>query len=108
MERVPEVDLPERPALVLRPVGDWLTYKLGEAGRSPGGIILSTVEGKRPCIVVAVGPDVTRVRPGDHVLHAPGTARVGSDATGEQLFFCRDEEIAAVVEPAPPCLEVVG
>jgi co-chaperonin GroES (HSP10) len=99
-----------------RPVANWVVtedVKIIEAGSTTkGGIIIpknlgksstpEADEGKRTGDsmgrrVVAVGPDVTRVKLGDLVFEAPGVQVAGLDFFGKRYYFIQDYSILATL-----------
>ncbi len=102
-ERSTEIETSLREGEMLKPRNSYITVKRDTpAGKSAGGIalVLARDAGEEPAegTVLAVGPEVTEVSPGQRVLigHFGGdTKRVA----GEDIVLVKEEEILGVIEP---------
>lgn len=93
-------------AATLEPFGDCVLFKIEDPLRTEGGLYVPEhVQSRQRWRVIAVGPgryldDGTRLVPqvqvGDLIVPWPNAARaVGTNVTGEEIFICRDTDIAA-------------
>lgn len=99
-------DLVVRPKKTIDPLGDCVIFKAVDPERTAAGLYVpDKVETAKRAIVVAVGPgkmldDGTRrpmtVQPGDWiVLWLSAASPGGTTHTGETLYMCREEDVAA-------------
>lgn len=111
-EEIDAMTVRRAPAKTLEPLDDTVVFRAELADRTAAGLVIpekgATAEARKKGIVVAVGPGrlledgVSRaamsVRVGDWlILHATAPTPGMVTVTGEELYLCRDADVAARV-----------
>jgi co-chaperonin GroES (HSP10) len=81
------------------PKADWLvgSQRLKETTSQGGLIIPASAERQDEVVVIAVGPDVKRVKVGDVIIFGHGRS---TNKEGDEVWLIQDEQILATIEDA--------